>query len=267
MERHTTTEALDFGHNAIFKVLGVPIEALQIPDLITRMERWIRCLNYGNCITFANVHVVIESLHDGMLKTALMDSKTLTVPDGKPLIWMARFRGFGLQRRVYGPDLMYDFVAATANSGYRHYFYGGAPGVPQKLAAELCKRFPSLIVSGMYSPPFRPLSDLEDDEVIAMINSTRPDVLWIGLGCPKQEKWAFEHRDRLEVPVIAAVGQAFDIHAGVARQAPRWMGEHGLEWLFRLVREPRRLWRRYLLYNTEFLWKVVLESLGLKQFT
>jgi N-acetylglucosaminyldiphosphoundecaprenol N-acetyl-beta-D-mannosaminyltransferase len=250
-----------------YNVLGIPLGALQIPELISRMERWIQAREYGHCITFANVHVVMESQHDPTFNAVLKSAQMLNVPDGKPLVWVARRRGFALQRRVYGPELMHEFCASTTAKGYRHFFYGGAQGIPEKLATAMAREFPGINVVGTYSPPFRPLSVAEDAEVVEMINATCPDVLWLGLGCPKQEKWAFEHRGRLKVPVLAAVGQAFDIHAGVARQAPRWAREHGLEWLFRLAHEPRRLWKRYLFYNSEFLWCILLERFGLKHFS
>lgn len=250
-----------------YRVLGVPLGALQIPELIEQIEHWIQARDSTHCITFANVHVVIESRHDPIFHATLQEHDVLNVPDGAPLIWMARLHGFALQRRVYGPDFMHDFFAYTPQKDYRHFFYGGAPGVPERLAVSLIRDFPGLKVAGTYSPPFRPLSQEEDEQVIKMINAACPDVLWVGLGCPKQEKWSFEHRKQLEVPVLAAVGQAFDIYAGVVQQAPIWMREHGLEWLFRLAHEPRRLWKRYLFYNSEFLWCILLELLDMKYFS
>ena len=266
MNRPLST-TLELPSSQRYEVLGVSLCALQIPELIQQMEHWIHTRRFPHCITFANVHVVVEALHDRFFYSALHGQNMLNVPDGKPLIWLARLYGFKLDRRVYGPDLMHDFIERTAGKGYRHFFYGGAPGVPEQLASVLIKSFPGLSVVGTYSPPFRPLSPAEDLQVVEMINAARPDVLWVGLGCPKQEKWSFEHRSRLEVPVLAAVGQAFDIHARVVQQAPLWMREHGLEWLFRLAHEPRRLWKRYLFYNSEFLWCVFLELLGVKHYS
>jgi N-acetylglucosaminyldiphosphoundecaprenol N-acetyl-beta-D-mannosaminyltransferase len=240
-----------------YQVLGVNLAALQIPDLVSRMESWIRARDYGHLLVFANVHVVVEAQHDPAFKQLLNDS--FTVPDGKPLIWLGRKAGFPLARRVYGPDLMIDFCRMTAGKGYSSFLYGGAPGVADGLATILQRDYGTEVV-GWHSPPFRPLSPEEDDEVVNMINTACPDVLWIGLGCPKQEKWAYEHLDRLKVPVVGAVGQAFDIHSGRAKQAPSWMREHGLEWVYRLFSEPRRLWKRYLVYNTEFIFRILLQS-------
>jgi N-acetylglucosaminyldiphosphoundecaprenol N-acetyl-beta-D-mannosaminyltransferase len=239
---------------AQFEVLGIRLAALQIPELIERMELMIRRREMGNLLVFANVHVVTEAQHDPEFKSLLNDS--FTVPDGSPLIWLGRRQGFTLARRVYGPDLMIDFLKNTADKGYRHFFYGGAPGVAEELANIVMKAYGTEVV-GVYSPPFRALTSQEDAEIVKMINRARPDVLWIGLGCPKQEKWAYAHREVLEVPVLGAVGQAFDIHSGRAVQAPSWMREHGLEWFFRLVSEPGRLWKRYLVYNTEFILRVL----------
>lgn len=247
-----------------FNVLGVRIAAVQISSLIRQMKEWIRLREMGNILIFANVHVIIEAQHDERFKNIL--NKSVSLPDGKPLSWVGRARGYALPRRVYGPDLLIEFCRASARQGFRHFFYGAAPGIPQRLAAELQRRFPGTVVVGCYSPPFRELTCDEDAKVVEMINRARPDVLWIGLGCPKQERWAYEHRDRLHVPILAAVGQAFDIHAGSLRQAPEWMREHGLEWLFRFAHEPRRLWRRYLLYNSQFLYLLLLEALGVKHF-
>jgi len=248
-----------------FRVLGVRLAALQIPDVIERMEAWIARRDGSRFIAVTNVHVVMEARHKPSFRKVL-ESADLCVPDGMPLVWVGRLRGHPLERRVYGPDLLLDFCRETHEEGYRHFFYGGAPGVPEALAEKLKERFPRLNVVGVCSPPFRPLTAEEDARQIEMIHQAAPDVLWVGLGCPKQEHWMYEHRDRLRVPVLVGVGQAFDIHSGRSRQAPAWIREHGLEWLYRLLAEPRRLWRRYLLYNSEFIVCESLEVLGLKRF-
>jgi N-acetylglucosaminyldiphosphoundecaprenol N-acetyl-beta-D-mannosaminyltransferase len=248
-----------------FCVLGVRVDALQIPDVIARMEEWIARREACRYIAVTNVHVLMEARHSPLFRTVL-DSADLCVPDGIPLVWIGRSRGYPLKHRVYGPDLLLDFCRETNAKGYRHFFYGGAPGVPEALAAKLKYQFPKLEVAGTYSPPFRPLTPEEDARVVEMINRAGADVLWVGLGCPKQECWMHEHREMLCAPVLVGVGQAFDIHADRVRQAPAWMREHGLEWLFRLLAEPRRLWRRYLIYNSEFVFSELLELLGVKKF-
>lgn len=219
----------------------------------------------GKYICVANVHSVVEARRNSVFK-AVLNSADLCVPDGMPLIWLGRLSGYSLKRRVYGPDLFLDLCRSTCNKGYKHFFYGGAAGTPETLAEELTKLFPRLNVVGTYSPPFRSLSPQEDTSVVEMINRAGPDVLWVGLGCPKQETWMYEHRHRLNARVIVGVGQAFAIHARQASQAPLWLREHGFEWLFRLFVEPRRLWKRYLLYNTQFLCLLFLETLRLKTF-
>jgi N-acetylglucosaminyldiphosphoundecaprenol N-acetyl-beta-D-mannosaminyltransferase len=170
---------------------------------------------------------VMEALHDVEFKMVL-NSADLVVPDGMPLVWLGRLRGFRLARRVYGPELMLSVCERTAPSGVRHFFFGGAPDVPGKLAQALQNRFPGLNVAGAYSPPYRPVTLEEDEEIIAAINAAAPDVLWVGLSTPKQEKWMNAHRDRLRVPVLIGVGAAFDINLGMKRQAPVWMQERGL---------------------------------------
>ena len=248
-----------------FWVLGVSIDAIQISDAIARIEQWIAGRRECHYLTLTNVHVVMEAHRDAGFK-AVLNQASMVCPDGMPLVWLGRLRGHReMQRRVYGPDLMWNFLSTTAGRGYRHFFYGGAPGVPEKMVAKFRRSFP-VQVAGMYSPPFRPLSDAEDADVVRMINDAAADVLWVGLGCPKQEWWMYKHRDRLNVPVMLGVGQAFNLHAGSVTPAPSWMREHGLEWLFRLCLEPRRLWRRYLIYNSQFLSLIALEALRLKRF-
>lgn len=248
-----------------FRVLGVSLAALQIPGLIEQMETWIRQRNSWRFIAVTNVHVVMEARHDPSFRKVLEDAD-LCVPDGMPLIWIGRLRGHALRRRVYGPDLLVDFCRETQHAGYRHFFYGGAPGVPEALAGKLTEQFPRLNVAGTYSPPFRRMTEQEELMVAEMIHQAAPDVLWVGLGCPKQEIWMQQHCDLLRVPVMVGVGQAFDIHSGRSRQAPSFLREHGFEWLYRLLAEPRRLWRRYLVYNSEFMICELLELLGLGSF-
>jgi N-acetylglucosaminyldiphosphoundecaprenol N-acetyl-beta-D-mannosaminyltransferase len=160
-------------------------------------------------------------------------------------------------RRVYGPDLMLAVLGRAAERGWSSFFYGGAEGTPELLASRLQERFPGLRIAGTYSPPFRPVTAEEDEAIVARINDARPDLVWVGLSTPKQERWMDAHVGRLAAPAMLGVGAAFDIHAGNLRQAPRWMQRNGLEWLYRLYREPRRLWRRYLRNNPAFVLAVM----------
>lgn len=241
------------------------MDAVQIADVVDQMKEWIRGKKGCHSIAATGMHGIVEAQHDPELKQ-ILNATDLVVPDGMPLVWLGRRRGHSLPQRVYGPDLLLAFCEETQAQGYRHFFYGGEPGVPEQLAGSLKRRFPGIQVAGTFSPPFRPLSPEEDDEIVAMISRAAPDVLWVGLGAPKQERWMHEHRRKLSVPVVVGVGAAFDMISGRRRQAPRWMREHGLEWLFRLCQEPRRLWRRYLIYGTQFVVWIVLETLGLRKF-
>jgi N-acetylglucosaminyldiphosphoundecaprenol N-acetyl-beta-D-mannosaminyltransferase len=250
---------------AHFSVLGVRINALRIADVIDQMEEWIQAKTVCRSVAATSMHGIVEAQHDPAF-LELLNATDLVVPDGMPLIWLARRGGHDLGHRVYGPDLTLSFCEQTKGQSYRHFFYGGEPGVADRLAESLKHRFPSMQIVGTYSPAFRPLSKEEDEEIVAMISRAAPDVLWVGLGAPKQERWMHEHKNKLSAPVMVSIGAAFDMLSGRKKQAPRWMREHGLEWLFRFCQEPRRLWRRYLIYGTQFIFYVVLESLGLKKF-
>jgi len=245
-----------------FRVLGVTVHAVQIPDVIGQMEEWISLPAEGRYIAVAGMHGVVEAQHDPGFKE-ILNAAAMIVPDGMPLVWLGRRHGFDLARRVYGPELMATFCQQTAARGYRHFFYGGAPGVADDLATRFVSRFPGIVVAGTCSPPFRTLTHEEDRGIVHAIEAAHPDIVWVGLSTPKQECWMFEHRDRLKVPVLVGVGAAFDFHTGRVLQAPVWIGDHGLEWLFRLSQEPRRLWRRYLVYGTEFAALALFELLGL----
>jgi len=244
-----------------FSVLGVRVDAVQIPNVIAWMQQQVE--RAGDCgyIAVTGMHGVIEARHNAAFAEAL-ERADLVVPDGMPLVWLGRRQGFSLRRRVYGPELILRFWQATNHRGYRHFFYGGAPGVATALAERFSREFPGHAVVGTYSPPYRALTPAEDAEIVTMIHTARPHFIWVGLGTPKQELWMREHRDRLGSAVMIGVGAAFDFHSGRARSAPTWMGEHGLEWLFRLLQEPRRLWRRYLVSGSEFLALIMWEMLA-----
>jgi N-acetylglucosaminyldiphosphoundecaprenol N-acetyl-beta-D-mannosaminyltransferase len=239
-------------------VLGVGVSAIDMDRAVAEVTRWIKEREqHYVCIT--GVHGVMESQRDPEL-LAIHNGSGLTTPDGMPLVWAGRWAGVAHMRRVYGPDLMLALCALAAERGWSCYFYGAAEGVPELLAERLAARFPGLKVAGMMSPPFRPLTPEEDAAVVERINAAAPDLLWVGLSTPKQERWMAAHVGRLAVPVLVGVGAAFDIHAGLLPQAPRWMQTSGLEWLYRLFREPRRLWRRYLRNNPRFILAIIRRS-------
>jgi N-acetylglucosaminyldiphosphoundecaprenol N-acetyl-beta-D-mannosaminyltransferase len=249
-----------------FRVLGIRVSAIQIPQVVTLMEQWIRRGECGHYIAVTGMHGISEA-HSNAEFGRILNDASLVVPDGMPLVWLGRLRGYGLKRRVYGPELMMEFCKATAHNGYRHFLYGGADGVPEQLAAALRSHCPDINIVGTYSPPFRPLNGDEEQRVLGLISSANADVVWVGLSTPKQERWMAEFRNRLRVPVMVGVGAAFDFHTGRQRQAPAWMRENGLEWLFRLGTEPRRLWRRYLVNGSAFVFNVCMELLKLRKFS
>jgi N-acetylglucosaminyldiphosphoundecaprenol N-acetyl-beta-D-mannosaminyltransferase len=237
-----------------FDVLGVPVSAIDMAEALATIEAWIRARTPRYvCVT--GVHGVMESQRDEGLRR-IHAGAGLVTPDGMPLVWLAHLAGWSHVTRVYGPDLLLACCQAPAGRRWRHFFYGGAPGIADRLAERLLRRVPGLQVVGLEAPPFRPLTADEDAALVARVNAVRPDIVWVGLGTPKQERWMAGHVGRLQVPVLVGVGAAFDFLAGVKRQAPRWMQRSGLEWTFRLASEPRRLWRRYLVNNPAFVWRV-----------
>lgn len=209
---------------------------------------------------FCNVHTIVEAQSSRRLREAY-ESADMVAMDGAPLVAVSRFRG-RVGDRVTGPDVLLKLCDLGRQSGLRHYFFGGQPNVPAALASSLKIRFPGLIVAGHESPPFRPVTAEEDAAQVARINAAHPDILWVGLGAPKQEFWAADHQDRLSVGLILPVGAAFDFYSGRIRRAPRWMQRIGLEWLFRMLADPRRLVRRYAVTNTKFGWAILREELG-----
>jgi N-acetylglucosaminyldiphosphoundecaprenol N-acetyl-beta-D-mannosaminyltransferase len=233
-------------------VLGVPLALTDYERTMDWMDATIQARGKGY-ICVAATHTVVATQDDPELNAAVQGA-SLVVPDGQPLVWAMNALGHEIPHRVYGPDLMAKFCERSALTGARMFLYGGRnQGALVQLALNLRRRFDGLQVVGGYSPPFRTLSEEEIDAVVAEINHAKPDVVWVGIGVPKQEKWMAALRDRIDAPVLVGVGAAFDFHAGLVPQAPAWMQSAGLEWLFRLSKEPRRLWKRYLTYNPRFV--------------
>lgn len=235
-------------------VLGVHVDALDLSQAVDEITRWIEegAQNYV-CVT--GVHGVMECQRDSQLR-AIHNDSGLTAPDGMPMVWAGRFAGLS-GGRVYGPDLMLAVLGRAAERGWTSYLYGGGPGVAEQLRERLQDLVPGARVVGCWTPPYRPLTPEEDDAVVADINRCAPDLVWVGLSTPKQERWVAAHVGRVHAPVLIGVGAAFDLHAGQLRQAPPWMQRSGLEWAFRLAIEPRRLWRRYLSNNPRFVLRVL----------
>jgi len=248
------------GPTAIADVLGVGVSAITRREGLETIERWIEA-GQPNYVCVTGVHGVMESQRDPALRQIHNDAGMVT-PDGMPLVWLSRRMGFPRTERVYGPDLMLDVCSRSIDRGYRHFFYGGGKTVPAQLAFRLSRKFPGLDVAGIYSPPFRPLTSQEDDDIVRRINESGADIVWVGLSTPKQERWMAEHRDRLRAPVLVGVGAAFDFHAGLKKQAPGWMQRNGLEWLYRMASEPRRLGPRYLVNNPMFVTRLLGRKLA-----
>ena len=232
-----------------FEVLGVRVDPVTTPEVIDQVRRAVeqrRTLT----LMFCTVSSVLSARADPSVRRAF-DEAGVVCPDGMPLVWLGKREGRDIER-VYGPDFMIDLIAATG-SELGHFFYGGGAGVAEEMAARLRKRFPQLRVAGTHAPGYGVDPSDPDPEDLDLINSAKPDVLWVGLGHPKQDVWIHLNQERLSAPVLAAVGAAFDFHAGRIPEAPSWMKTSGLQWFHRLMSDPKRLWRRYLVGNTQFL--------------
>jgi N-acetylglucosaminyldiphosphoundecaprenol N-acetyl-beta-D-mannosaminyltransferase len=231
-------------------LLGVPVTAQRYAEAIESLLAAAKDRRPFRA-HFATVHSLVEATGNEALET-LFGSADMVAADGVPLVWLSRRRGAPWAERVCGPDVMLSLCDRGRDFGLRHYFVGGRPGIPEALAQRLIGLFPGLAVVGTVSPPFRSMDPAEDAALVDTINAAAPDVVWIGLGSPKQEFWAADHAGHLTAPLILPVGAAFDFHSGRLRRAPRWMQRAGLEWLFRLGSEPRRLLRRYVTTNARF---------------
>ena len=250
-------------------ILGVGVSAVSLASARDVIIGWIESHRASGgparYVAVTGVHGVMEAQDDPAFKRILNESG-LTVPDGMPLVWLSRLAGRSEVTRVYGPDLTLAVSRALGERGGSAFYYGAAPGVAEQLAAELRRRCPGLRTAGCWSPPYRPLTPAEEDAIVERINATNADIVWVGLSTPRQERWMARFQGRLHAPALIGVGAAFDFLTGQLRQAPRWMQRSGLEWLFRMFVEPRRLARRYLRNNPRFLWCLACEKLGLRRF-
>lgn len=245
------------------RILGMRVDAVGFQEAVEIVLDWARD-GASRYVCVANVHMTMETVDHPDFR-AVVNASDLVVPDGMPLVWMLRRLGHPRQERVSGPDLMVALLERAAAQGLRVGFFGSTPETLSKLQTNVLGRWPALQVVYAYSPPFRPLSPEEDRVIMQEILASEVQLLFVGLGCPKQERWMAEHKDRLPA-VMLGVGAAFDFLAGTKPRAPRWMQQAGLEWLFRLMSEPRRLWKRYLLHNPRFVYLASLQLLGWKQF-
>jgi N-acetylglucosaminyldiphosphoundecaprenol N-acetyl-beta-D-mannosaminyltransferase len=243
--------------------LGVHISPVNMPMALATLDGWIG-RRESQYVTVTPGHAVMDAYHDPVLRR-IFNASGMTTPDGMSVVWFLKLKGYKHVSRVYGPDLMLALCGAGVAKGYRHFLYGGEAGVADLLKAKLVARIPGLNVCGTYTPPFGDLSADEDLSVVDAINAAAPDVVWVGLSTPQQERWMAAHRGRLQAPVLIGVGAAFDFVSGRKPQAPRWMQRTGLEWLFRLAVEPRRLWPRYRQYPA-LVFLATLQLLRLRRF-
>jgi N-acetylglucosaminyldiphosphoundecaprenol N-acetyl-beta-D-mannosaminyltransferase len=245
-------------------VLGVGVSVLNLETALAAIADALRARRKGYiCVT--GVHGVMEAQNDPAFRK-ILNTAFLCTPDGMPMVWMGKLNGHSEMSRVYGPDLMLDVCKWSETSGAKHFFFGGAEGVAQLLAGKLNTRFPKMEIVGTFTPPFRPLNSDEEKEFAEKIRAARPDILWVGLSTPKQEKFMAEFLPKLDATLMIGVGAAFDFHSGRVRQAPRWMQRSGLEWFYRLCQEPRRLAKRYFKNNPLFALKIAGQLCGVKKY-
>ena len=245
-------------------ILGVGISAIHLHEAVSRAQQIVREKGKAYiCVT--GVHGIMEALRDASFRQILNHS-FLCTPDGMPTVWMGRLQGFRQMRRVYGPDFMLEMCRQSVGFGCRHFLYGGNSGVAERLRERLERLIPGISIVGTFTPPFRQLSPAEEDDLIADVAHAHPDIIWVGLSTPKQERFMARMIHRLDTQLMVGVGAAFDIHAGLRADAPKWIKSSGLQWLHRLLQEPNRLWRRYFANNPRFVWNVALQLSGLRKF-
>ena len=240
------------------RILGCFIDATLWQEVVDTLLHWAKD-RQSRYVCICNVHVAVTAKHTPELRR-IVNEADMATPDGMPLVWMLRRMGFPSQERINGPDLMWRLCGQAAENGLSTFMYGSTPGTLARLTDNLKRAFPQLAIAGVYSPPFSLLSEEEDREITDRINGSGAQIMFVGLGCPKQELWMAAHRGKIQ-GVMIGVGAAFDYHAGTVRRAPLWMQRSGLEWLFRLMSEPGRLWKRYLVTNSLFVIYLGLEFL------
>lgn len=244
-------------------ILGVGVSVLNLPSALSQSEKLIENGGRGYiCVT--GVHGIMEAQADEPFRK-ILNGSFLTTPDGMPTVWMGKLCGFKDMMRVYGPDFMLGLCERGVAKGFRHFFYGGKDGVAEELREAFTRRFPGVNVVGTYTPPFRPLNDAEEEQLRLQMEECKPDILWCGLSTPKQERFMNDYRHKLPVKLMVGVGAAFDLLSGNLDEAPDWMKRSGLQWLYRLIKEPKRLWKRYLSNNPRFAWKVLLQLTGIQK--
>jgi len=240
-------------------VLGVRVSAIGLDRAVQLACRSIQTHKRGY-ICLSGVHGVMEAQSDASFQS-ILNGALLNLPDGMPMTWVGRLQGCAQMGRVFGPDFMSALCQASVGTGYRHFLYGGAPGVAEELKQSLESLAPGLLVVGIYTPPFRDLTQDEEEELFGLLRASQPHIVWVGLSTPKQERFMAKYAFLMQAPLMVGVGAAFDYHTGRIKDSPDWVKHAGMQWLHRLLQDPRRLWRRYLRNNPAFLWKVSLQML------
>ena len=248
---------VDKRHIPTCNIMGVNIAAINMEWLVDYLEKNILEIK-GDYICVSNVHTTVTSFEDAAY-CAIQNGGLMAIPDGGPLSTVGQKRGHKNMERTTGPSLMGEIFEISAKKGYRHYFYGSKEETLELLQKKLMEKYPEIQIAGMYSPPFRPLTEEEDKVIIERINETKPDFVWVGLGAPKQEKWMAAHQGKID-GLMLGVGAGFDYYAENIKRAPMWMQKHNLEWVYRLVQDPKRLFKRYWSTNTKFIWNAMIRG-------
>jgi N-acetylglucosaminyldiphosphoundecaprenol N-acetyl-beta-D-mannosaminyltransferase len=252
----------DSQSHAVAQVLGVSVEAVNMEQAVQRISAKLGARRKGY-ICMANVHGIMEA-HRSSQISAIYAQSLITLPDGTPTVWVGRLQGHRHMQRVAGPDLMREIFRREDFAPYTHFFYGGKEGVAEELRRRFAEQYPWARIVGTWTPPYGDLTLGEERELIGRIRRLKPDIIWVGISTPRQERFMHRYLDRLETTLMFGVGAAYDFHTGRIKDAPQWVKSIGMQWLHRLLQDPRRLWKRYLRSNSGFLWHIALQLAGLQ---
>ncbi len=244
-------------------ILNIPVLNKNMVDAVSILSRWIKDKE-GRYVCAADVHSIMRAQNDTAHLDALQQADMVT-PDGRPLVWVGKLRGEKEMGRVCGPDLLPELCKKSVKQGWKHYFYGGADGVAESLGHKLQETYPDIEIVGWDCPPFRELTKVEQQDALKKIRNSRADIVWVGLGCPKQEIWMHDNIKQLDNQLLIGIGAAFDFHTGRIKRAPKWMQNYGLEWAHRLGSEPKRLWKRYMILAPQFIYKSLWETIFIRR--
>jgi N-acetylglucosaminyldiphosphoundecaprenol N-acetyl-beta-D-mannosaminyltransferase len=250
--------------DVLANVLGIGVHAVDMEQAVARIRAEVEEDRKGY-VCLAGVHGIMEARRHADLRSILANA-VLVAPDGMPTVWMGHLQGLSKMQRVFGPDLMLEVIGRRELSHYKHFLCGGAPGVAEELRNEMLRRFPWASIAGTYTPPFRPMTPEEEDQLATQVRLLRPDIIWVGLSTPKQDRFMVRYLPRLDTKLMIGVGAAFLFHTGAIQDSPAWVKRAGLQWLHRLLQEPARLWRRYLVNVPLFLFQAALQISGLRRY-